>query len=270
MRDSISRRRIWILGFLLALGMLVGFYYSGDASTGWGQLTAAPVFNPLGYFSYEEERTDGGYFVLIDEQGRVLDETSRRIYPGDEYISENNSHYQVKRVEGEVARCILLGVEELAADSPVEEEAAVPAVAGAAVADKPLVGIYNTHGGESYVPNQGVSSVRGKGGITEVAASLADRLKSQGISAIYDNTSHVPNDRSSYRRSRRTVASLMKQGARFLIDVHRDAAPAAAYVTKIGGKNVARIKLVVGRQNPQQSAVLGLAKQMKAQMDKLH
>lgn len=270
MRNSISRRRIWFLGFLMALGILLGFYYGGESISGWGQWASSPVFNPLGMFSSEEERTDGGYFVLIDEQGQVLDETSRRIYPGDEYISENNSHYRVKQVDGEVARCVLLGVEELPAAVPIEEEAVVPALAGAAAADKPLVGIYNTHGGESYIRSQGISSVRGKGDITEVAAAIADRLKSQGISAVYDDTSHVPNDRSSYRRSRRTAASLMKQGARFLIDVHRDAAPASAYVTKLGGKSVARIKLVVGRQNPQRSAVLGLAKQMKAQMDKLY
>lgn len=261
MSNSLSSRRIWLLGLLLVLGMAGGLLISWG---GYGA-SASPVFNPLGLFgAYETERSDGGYTVLIDEQGTVLDETARRIYTGDEYIAENNNRYRVKSIDGDVARCVFVGVEEMA-DLPVLD-LSVPAAAQTRA--KPLVGIYHTHGGESYVPSQGVENVRGKGGITDVAATLASKLNSMGISAVHNDTSHAPNDSGAYRRSRRTAADLMKQGCRVLIDVHRDAAPASAYLTDISGKQVAKIKMVVGRQNPQKSTALGLAKQIKAQLDK--
>ena len=263
-------RGIWAVVLLFVLATTFGLIVGWQPLNVYDELTAAPVFDPMGLFGgAEKERTDGGYFVLIDERGTLLDQTSMYVYRGDEFIAENNIRYRVKTVDGDVARCETIGPEEPIA--ALDNTEAVPAsIFGGTDSNKPTVGIYHTHGGESYVPTEGVESVKGKGGIDEVAKALEGKLNSQGIKAIVDDTSHVPNDSGSYRRSRRTAANLMKQGANYLVDVHRDAAPASQYTARVNGKDVAKIRLVVGRQNPQESAALDLAKRIKDHCDKDH
>lgn len=260
------------LAVVLVISVLVaatGFISGINLVSPWDADVQA-VFNPFSLLgSYEKERTDGGYFVLADEQGNVLDETSMQVYKGDEFIDADNHRYQVVRVEGDVAHCKFIGIETLAWDDTelLSSEEAVPAAT-----TKPLVGIYHSHGDESYVPSQKTSSVpKGeKGGVAAVAATLRGKLESLGISAVYDDTTHAPHDSGAYHRSRRTVAKLLKEGAQILIDIHRDAAPVKNYRVKIKGDEVARIKMVVGRRNPNYKANLGYAKKIKASLDKMY
>ncbi|NPV92193.1 MAG: stage II sporulation protein P [Firmicutes bacterium] len=271
MTSRFKSRVVWVAALLFVLVTAFGFAAGWQPLAASTQWTLAPVFDPTGLFGgYEKERTDGGYFVLIDERGTVLDQTSMYVYRGDEFIAENNIRYRVKTVDGDVARCVTIGPEEPVAAIEATESVPAAVFGGGAATNKPTVGIYHTHGGESYVPTQGVESVQGKGGISDVAKTLESKLNSMGIKAITDDTSHVPNDSGSYRRSRRTAANLMKQGANYLIDVHRDAAPASQYSARVNGKDVAKIRLVVGRQNPQESAALDLAKRIKDHLDKDH
>jgi stage II sporulation protein P len=255
---------ILISVFLATTGVAAGM---SIANLHLSEITV-PVLNPLSWFSSEgEERTDGGHYALVNEQGQVLDQTARRVYEGDEFIDADNKHYRVTKVVGDIAHCEYLGIASLAWEetelSP-NNELAIPVATS-----KPLVGIYHTHGDESYLPSQGVSSVAAgkKGGVTEVAVALKDKLESIGIPTAYNDALHAPHDSGAYHRSRRTASALMKQGAQVLIDVHRDSAPAQAYRTEINGQQVARVKLVVGRRNPNSSANLGYAKKVKAFLD---
>jgi len=267
---GIRSQKIWLTSIFLVLLLGVAFFW--ETRYNWQKTEAAfPVLNlvPL-WGAWEGERSDGGYFVLVDEAGNVLDETALQVYRGDEFIAADDRRYRVVRIEGDVAYCQFVGLEEMEEVGEAESETVIPAVTAAPGGTKPSVGIYHTHGGESYVPSQGTDDVRGKGGIAEVASTLQARLQEIGINAIYDSTSHAPHDRGAYRRSRRTAAALVKQGAKVLIDVHRDAASASAYRTKADNKSTAKIKLVVGRQNPRMASNLGFAKRAKAILDKTH
>lgn len=261
--------------FTLALTLTIAVLAVTGAVTGIGVTSsgfaniAAPVFNPINFLSSnEEERMDGGYYALVDEQGNVLDETALRVYKDDEFINADNRRYRVTKVINDIAQCQFMGIETLALDEPVlpqDGEVAVPVVAA-----KPVVGIYHSHGDESYMPSQGYSSAPAgqKGGVAEVATTLKSVLESKGITTIYNDATHYPHDSGAYHRSRRTAAALMKQGAQFLIDVHRDAVPAKVYRAQVNGQDVSQVKLVVGRRNPNSSASLDYAKKVKGVLDK--
>ena len=193
-----------------------------------------------------------------------------KVYRGDEFIAGNNFRYQVTHVDGDIAYCRSVGVEEMPGAVFLKEDDAVSAAAGVSPAKKPLViGIYHTHGDESYVPSQGTESIpEGKGsGVGEVARELESKLKTMGIKAIFDDTPHTPHDAGAYNRSRRTAYGLVKQGAGTIIDVHRDAAPAYTYLTSVGEKSIAKLRLVVGKHNPQAETNLGFAKTIKSHLD---
>jgi stage II sporulation protein P len=51
------------------------------------------------------------------------------------------------------------------------------------------------------------------------------------------------------------------------MDLHRDATPPDEYQAKVEGQEVTKIKLVVGRQNPNMKTNLEFAKKIKAVMD---
>ena len=262
--------------FVAGLGIFGSLSVSDDYRQTMAEV-AAPVLNPFSSLgASEQERMDGGYYALVDEQGNVLDLTAIRVYKDDEFIGADNRRYRVTKVVNDTAQCRFIGTEVIAyeeyekpilngAGADAGTEAVVPTVA-----NKPVVGIYHTHGDESYRPSQGYSSAPAgqKGGVSQVAETLKGELEKQGITALYNDAIHSPHDSGAYHRSRRTATTLMKQGAQVLIDVHRDAVPASAYRTQIDGQNVSQVKLVVGKRNPTSSASLNYAKKVKGFLDK--
>jgi len=71
----------------------------------------------------------------------------------------------------------------------------------------------------------------------------------------------------AYQRSRRTATELLKKAPDAIIDIHRDAVPAEEYHGNVNGQPLAKIQLVVGRQNPQMETTNNFAKQLKATAD---
>ncbi|MGE5454958.1 MAG: stage II sporulation protein P [Methylocystaceae bacterium] len=222
----------------------------------------------------ESELADGKYFTIVNEKGQAIDYTGIKVSVGDEYISPDNIRYRVVRIGGLTAYARNLGKVQLSSTIETPIYAAWNVFSSrqsvAAKNAKAIVGVYSTHNDESYTPTDGKDSILGKGGIIKVADALTKGLASQGIKAIHDTAKHDPHDANAYSRSRKTASRLMRQGAFSLIDVHRDAAPAKAYNAEVSGKNVTRIKLVVGRSNPKMAANMSFAKQMKAHIDKEH
>lgn len=134
-----------------------------------------------------------------------------------------------------------------------------------AVTGDPLVIIYHTHSSESYMPYAESNYHREaeEGTVRDVGNVLEQELKKQGINVIHDKTVHDrPSYNDSYSRSLATIQNLAQQypTAIYIIDLHRDAAAAAATEGKyieIDGKRVATFSMVVGRANenyPQLSA----------------
>ena len=213
------------------------------------------------YANFNLERTDGGYYTFVDEEGKEIDYTSRGVFIGDELIAEDNKHYEVTKIKDDKAYCKLIGTQNIVW---LDEWDEIPAI-NLAQKNKDIVGIYSTHTAESYVPTDGAESKAGQGGIKKVAKLFADRLKAQGATVEISQTNHDPHDSNAYYRSRRTAKELLDKGAVALVDVHRDGVPDPDfYNANIDGKDLTKIRLVVGKRNPKMQANLDFAKQIKA------
>lgn len=217
------------------------------------------------------ETVSNEHYTLLDENNNVVHQTGSRVYTGDEYISANNSRYKVVEIDGKTAHCIYQGQERM----PVLEynqkqnawnfNQAVPVAAN----KNPTIAVYHTHSDESYVPSDGKESINGNGGIYDVGDALVAKLKKLGFNVQYSQNNHNPHDINAYNRSRRTAASLLKKSQPdAIIDVHRDATPASQYQAEVKGEDVTKIKLVVGRSNPNMKTNMEFAKKIKAVMDK--
>jgi len=212
------------------------------------------------------------YCSLVDEQNRVIHQTGTQVYAGDVYIAADNSKYKVVEVTGNTARCIYQGQENMPVldtawvDQSLLEGAAVPVIGKKS---KGTIAVYHTHSDESYVPSDGKESINGNGGIYDVGEVFVKQLKAQGFNVIYNKNNHNPHDINAYNRSRKTASTLLKQTPTAIIDVHRDAVPPGEYQAQVKGQNVTKIKLVVGRTNPNSQTNLQFAKKLKATMDKV-
>ncbi|MEW6724821.1 MAG: stage II sporulation protein P [Bacillota bacterium] len=239
-------RQIWIC-WLMVLALVV---------------TATPT-------GAHEELSDG-HFELVDESGQVILETGLVVEVGDQYLAEDNRLYEVTAVQGGLARCRLVETVDLTATRPVAwwrriwpgSARVIPAQKG-----RPLVGIYHTHGAESFVPTQGTASVTPAGGIVSVADAMAAAFERQGFEVVRLRDAHLPHDSRAYERSRRTALQILKRRPLALFDVHRDTAPASAYEVEVQGNRASKVMLVIGRQNPNRSANLEFAKHIKRVAD---
>jgi stage II sporulation protein P len=224
---------------------------------------------------FEEELAVGEYFTVIDEKTKaVIDMTSRKVYVGDEFINGQNDRYNVVKVIGNKAIAKNIGRARDIVWQPEWDEYLKPSgtpmvIAAQGNAGRTQVGIYHTHSGESYVPTDGNENIPARGGIFKVGASLAAGLRAKGVSVIDDKTPHEPHDANAYHRSRRTAVNLLKKQPVALFDVHRDGVPDPNfYKEKIGNENITKVRLVVGRQNPNMKTNLEFAKKVKAYMDR--
>lgn len=260
------------LKIYLAAGLLLAAVLSVSAlnyKNGW-----QPAWKPSSLFnSAESNDHQSGYIVnILDDGGNTISKAARGVSAGDEIIQADGKHYKITRVEGNNARARYMGTDsQLLSYSDYFSAMAVPAAATAPKKGSNLVGIYHSHSDESYVPSDGTEAIPFKGGIYQVGQSLASRLRSENVRVDYDKTPHDPHDNNAYYRSRRTATRLMKNNPVAMLDVHRDGIPDASYYRKIiSNEDVAQLRLVVGRQNPNMSANLDFAKRMMAYANKTH
>ncbi len=212
---------------------------------------------------YEDKE---GYFTLKDESGKELTIMAREIYIGDEYISEDNKHYSVERVDkkNKVAYAKYRGDIELPILGLAKDSVEV------LQREKGNILLYCTHSDESYVPTDGKSSIKGKGGIYDVAEALKSNLEKKGAKVVLDKAAHDPHDAGAYRRSRQTAVKLIKENTPVtaVFDLHRDAVPKKAYTANVDGQQMSKIRIVIGRRNQNRQANEELAKKIKGVADK--
>jgi stage II sporulation protein P len=197
-----------------------------------------------------------GFFSMKDlDNKETIMRTARTMHAGDEYINRNNYFFHVEKIEGDIAWAKNLGKIELSNFAVEEVSKSFPD--GFTILQKaqepisePTIGIYHSHGAESYVPSDGVESIDEGGGILEVGRVFAEALKERGLKVFYTSLTHVPHDAGAYYRSRRTVEELLRKGSDAVFDVHRDAVPAEEYIEVVDGEERVQIQFVVGRQNP--------------------
>lgn len=215
--------------------------------------------------SYEDE----GVYTMVDLSGQTVMSMAGRIYAGDEYISSDNRLYRVLEVDDAARRAV---AQYLGAEPDVDREAVRAVFAHAEDSGKSehkkLVAMYSTHSDESYEKGDGAASLDQGGGIYDVDRALKEQLEKLGIEVELDTTTHLPHDAKAYSRSRRTAEELMKLGPDALLDIHRDGIPdKTEYETEVDGEETSKVRLLVGRSNPNASANREFAKQVKAVAD---
>lgn len=216
----------------------------------------------------ETERTDGGYYTIIDEQKKTIDCTARILSKGDEFITAKNMRYQVTSIKGDYAHARLVGEEAEAKLTSTPKNSIWSQLIGRS--NSHIIGIYHTHSDESYVPSDGTDSIYANGGIFKVGKVFDKKLRDIGFTVNHSLRPHDPHDVNAYYRSRRTAAELLQKKPLALFDIHRDAVPPQVYATSVKGQDITRVKFVVGRTNPNFHANLEFAKQLKAAVDKKH
>lgn len=114
---------------------------------------------------------------------------------------------------------------------------------------KTLIGIYNTHTGETYELTDGRARLDGKrGGVVAVAAALQSALEEKyEVKVIRSDTINDKTFSKSYSQSEKTARQILQANSSLgmLIDLHRDEAKERK-VVKINGEDVANVILVVG------------------------
>jgi len=262
-----SRLKIYLAAGVILAAVAAASVYSFNNGR-------SPAWKPADLIkSLEGADHQVGYLVnIMDEDSKIISKVARGVSVGDQIIQPDGKHYQITRVGGNYARAKFLGNDtQFLAYCDYFENLAVPAAAVSLDGKNNLVGIYHTHSAESYVPTEGTESVPFKGGIYKVGQSLVQRLQNQNVKVAYDKTPHDPHDNNAYYRSRRTATRLMKDNPVAMLDVHRDGIPDASYYRKnIANEQVAQLRLVVGRQNPNMQANLDFAKRMMAYANKQH
>lgn len=230
--------------------------------------------------------TSGMHYTWLDESGDIITLTAITPLAGDTYIDEANRLYEVvsvrddRTVEAVYKETVELPRVALDRSTPVPSMFAairsrfagggVLPAQGAKEGGENIVGIYHSHNAESYVESSGEEFIEPHGEVLDVGSALAEALERHGVTVIHSEESHLPHDGGAYQRSRATVRELLEDDAVALLDVHRDAIPAEEYVTELDGEPMTKIRLVVGRQNPNREANLELAQRIKALADEQH
>lgn len=201
------------------------------------------------------------------QSGEVITEICEEPSVGDEYISAKNQLYEIIEVTGSTAIAVRRGPIELPALDWLDADSAVPVSAV-----KKRIALYCTHSDESYEPSDGYYSTRERGSIYQVAGALAENLAEKGIEAQVADTLHHPHDAGAYRRSRQTAVQLLRESMPdCLIDIHRDGIPdPASYTVTIGGEEVSKIRLLVGRGNQNAAVNKEFALMIKAVADRVY
>lgn len=199
---------------------------------------------------------------VYDQEDNYIFAIALAVNVGDKYIDEDNIEYEIIEVGGNKAICKKKGKVDLLADIGPEFTLQIPL----AKEGKKTVAIYHTHNDESYLP--GPVNIDGVGEIHEVGDALKEALEKKGITVVKSENLHLPHDGAAYERSRGTVADLVQEEPDIIFDLHRDAIPRKdEYLKEINGKTISQIRLVVGRQNPNQKVNDQFARRLKALAD---
>lgn len=213
-----------------------------------------------------EADADENVWTIYDEDGQYLTSIYGRVYLDDEYISSNNRLYRIIEVDDSKRTAVAQYIGQESLIEPDNE-----AVATVAQESKRLIGIYSTHSDESYIPTDGAESKEKDAGIYDVDEALKKALEERGIEVELDTTTHLPHDAGAYRRSRSTAARLLKSQPAALLDIHRDGIPDPdEYVQKIEDEDATKVRLLVGKSNPNADANRKFAKQIKAAADEMY
>ena len=184
-------------------------------------------------------------YSIYDEKFNLLFQKDF-VSVGDNYLSKDFNFYEIVYVDNANKTGIAKFIEKKELPNANKSFG----VKNINVQDR-VICMYMTHNDESYVPTDGVDSIYGNGGIKDVALSFKSALEKNLIDVYFDDTLHIPHDSGAYSRSQKTAKSLQsKYKPDAIFDIHRDGTSRSFYVTKVDGKERARVRMVIGKSNP--------------------
>ncbi|WP_240697266.1 stage II sporulation protein P [Sporolactobacillus sp. THM19-2] len=137
---------------------------------------------------------------------------------------------------------------------------------------KKTVLIYHTHYWEAYKPaNKGKDATMDPGvSVLKGGEKISRILEDNGIGSVHDRQRDWNAGDDAYQKSRIAVKNALKKepSLDYLIDIHRDSLGRSKTTLERDGVSYARISFIIGEENPNYSANLYLAKQLKNRIDR--
>lgn len=215
-------------------------------------LLVLPSFYGQGGLKLANADSNKTYFTVYDENNKILFLKGDDVNEGDNYLAQDNKLYEIYSVDNnkKTAKAKFISDEKLP-EYNVQPAKQMSKTFDriACAATKKVVGVYHTHNDESYYTPDGTDSVYGKGGIHDVGKSLVSNFNKLGIETIYREDLHLPHNSGAYTRSQVTASALLNSGAQAIFDIHRDSTKRDYYLTKVNGKQMSSIRMVVGRSS---------------------
>ena len=194
---------------------------------------------------FESKVSSVPIYSVYDEKLNLLFQRDE-VSIGDNYLSGDYKFYEITYIDEDNMYAIAKFITQK-----------VPPEISKSTLPKPIkvedrtICMYMTHNDECYLPTDGVDSIYGNGGIRDVALSFKRELEKHMVDVYFDETLHIPHDTSAYSRSRVTADKLQKNySPDAIFDIHRDGASRSFYVTKVDGVERARVRMVIGKANP--------------------
>ena len=181
-------------------------------------------------------------YDVYDENGNLLTFTSEAEV-GDTILTKDFDEYQIYEIDGN--KCYARYFRTLNWPKPDNSNE------GKSANLSKKICLYMTHNDESYTPTDGYDSIYGAGGIHDVAKKIKDTFEKNGIEVVLDETLHIPHNSSAYSRSAVTAKSLYEsENPDALFDIHRDGVSKSYYYTTNEGEPFSKVRIVVGKSNP--------------------
>lgn len=216
----------------------------------------------------KEQKT---YFTIYDEDNNFLLLKGDDVSEGDNYLSSDNKLYEITSVDNEKkqAKAKFIRNEKLPEYKVLPSNSSLNKKVAKAESQK-IVGVYHTHNDESYYTPDGVDSVYGKGGIHDVGSALVSNLEKLGIDVLYREDLHLPHNSGAYTRSQVTASALLNSGAQAIFDIHRDSTKRDYYLTKVKGKQMSSIRMVIGKASANYEENKNFAYAIKSYADSVY
>lgn len=219
--------------------------------------------------TYATDTSKNYYTIYADSsKEKVLFLKGDDINVGDNYLSADNKFYEIESVDKNSKTAIAKFIRDEKLPKVNVKAKNADAVAEAKSSKK--VGVYHTHNDESYYTPDGIDSVYGKGGIHNVGKRFVDELKKLGIETVYREDLHLPHNSGAYTRSQVTANALLDSGVQAIFDLHRDSTKRSEYLTKVNGKQMSSVRMVVGASSKNYEENKNFAYTIKSYADEVY
>lgn len=197
---------------------------------------------------FAKSLNDVEVYQIFDENNNLLFERDE-VEVGDNYLSNDFKFYEIVSLDENLKVGIAKFIKNV--NKPNISTSFEPTPIKV---ERRVIAMYMTHNDESYVPSDGVDSIYGNGGIKDVALAFKSQLEKKLVDVYFDDTLHIPHDTSAYSRSLKTAKNLQNTySPDAIFDIHRDGASRSYYVANVDGEERGKVRIVIGKANPNMS-----------------